>query len=355
METSSLVLNPDQLAEALPDALNLAQGHYISQCLNALVKLGVPDIIGNRELSFAEILQQLPKKTNQQALLRTMRYMVARGVFQEHANPEGQALFSLTPTGSFFQAASPSSLAWGLMFDCEPAYWNACCKVPDFVCGQTSESPFRAANGKEFFDFMAVNSHAAGLFNNSMTKFSSTQIELILKHVDWHGFSGKTVVDIGGNTGTVMQAVAAAFPDINCISFDLPGVIDKSGCPPKGVSFAKGDMFDSTTIPECDVIFMKYILHDWADEAAQRILRSCHSALKPGGKVVLAELVLPELGEISSDNAAKFDLDAIMLVIGGQERSLSHWKTLAAETGFGLDESKRIDGEQLSIIILNRL
>lgn len=42
------------------------------------------------------------------------------------------------------------------------------------------------------------------------------------------------------------------------------------------VELVTGDFFDSSSIPKCDAIFMKHILHDWNDADCQKILKACH-------------------------------------------------------------------------------
>ena len=96
-------------------------------------------------------------------------------------------------------------------------------------------------------------------------------------------------------------------------------------------------MFDAETIPRGDVIHMKHILHDWSDEAAVEILKACSERLNDGGRVVLAEAVLPEAGEKTDVMATQLNIDLLMLLIGGKERSASMWRELAAEAGMKVE------------------
>uniref|UniRef100_M0ZZ16 O-methyltransferase n=1 Tax=Solanum tuberosum TaxID=4113 RepID=M0ZZ16_SOLTU len=64
----------------------------------------------------------------------------------------------------------------------------------------------------------------------------------------------KSLVDVGGGTGTIAKAIADAFPQINCTVFDLPHVIEGlEGS--KNLSFVGGDMFNS--IPSANAILLK--------------------------------------------------------------------------------------------------
>ena len=95
-----------------------------------------------------------------------------------------------------------------------------------------------------------------------------TEVPAILDAYDWAavGLQGTgTVVDIGGGYGELSEALHLAHPKLRCINFDLPGVIAEAPAR-EGVSHVAGDMFDTRTIPECDVLLMKHVLADWSDE-----------------------------------------------------------------------------------------
>ena len=48
-----------------------------------------------------------------------------------------------------------------------------------------------------------------------------------------------------------------------------------------------------------DVYYMRSILHNWSDKYSVQILRHLTPALKPGARVLVHELVLPEPGTVS--------------------------------------------------------
>jgi hypothetical protein len=50
----------------------------------------------------------------------------------------------------------------------------------------------------------------------------------------------------------------------------------------------------STGLPgRGDAYVMKHIIHDWDDERAIQILRNCHRAMQPGGKMLIVDAVIP--------------------------------------------------------------
>jgi SAM-dependent methyltransferase len=42
-----------------------------------------------------------------------------------------------------------------------------------------------------------------------------------------------------------------------------------------------------------DAYLLRHIIHDWDDDRSVRILRNCPRALRPGGRVLVVEGVVP--------------------------------------------------------------
>jgi O-methyltransferase domain len=99
---------------------------------------------------------------------------------------------------------------------------------------------------------------------------------------------------VGGATGQLACFVAAAHPNIGCVSFDLPPVepiakrrIEAAGLS-RRVSAASGDFF-TDALPKADVITMGMILHDWNLEKKKQLIRKAYEALPPGGAFIAIE------------------------------------------------------------------
>ena len=113
-----------------------------------------------------------------------------------------------------------------------------------------------------------------------------------------------TFVDIGGSLGLVSIAVARRHPELRCVVQDRPNVAAKgrSLLPSdlaNRVTFQEHDFFEQQPLIGAEVYFLRWILHDWPDKYAVRILRALVPALKPGAKVVVNEIVLPDPGTVS--------------------------------------------------------
>ena len=89
-------------------------------------------------------------------------------------------------------------------------------------------------------------------------------------------------------------------------------------------------------MPACptgaDACILKNILHDFADDQAVAILRSCRRALPAGGRLLVVQEALPP-GNVQSVGKL---LDMQMLLIGGRERTEAEYRTLFETAGFEL-------------------
>ena len=141
----------------------------------------------------------------------------------------------------------------------------------------------------------------------AMTWFSSGQgLEPahVIKGFDWAGLKKGVVVDIGGSHGSISIALVQKFPSLHCIVQDRPAVakLGREKLPSEltdRVSFMEHDFFTEQPVKHADVYFLRWILHDWSDTYAIQILRALIPALRPGAKIVICEMVLPEPGTVS--------------------------------------------------------
>ena len=94
-----------------------------------------------------------------------------------------------------------------------------------------------------------------------------------------------------------------AFPNLKCIVQERPEVVAEfaSSAPAElgnRFSFAEHDFFTQQSVKGADVYLLRWILHDWSDKYAIKILRALIPGLKSGSKIVLQEHILPEPGTI---------------------------------------------------------
>lgn len=147
------------------------------------------------------------------------------------------------------------------------------------------------------------------------------------------------VVDAGGGFGTLAMNILSTHPDVHVTVLDMPEVVkqaqDEMGSVP-GLSWLPGDLFEPWNV-RADVVTLARVLHDWDDGDAAKILSRARSALSPGGRLFIIEMLMSEQGV----SGALCDLHLLMAT-GGRERSQDAFKRLLSHAGFRLLDVRRI-------------
>jgi SAM-dependent methyltransferase len=189
--------------------------------------------------------------------------------------------------------------------------------------------------GKPRFDWLADHPDEAALFQHAMIALSQGANEAVAAAYDFGPFA--RVVDVGGGHGQLLSEILIRHPHLSGVLFDLPAGVQMAqagvGNLPLHTEFAAGSFFDSVPTG-ADAYILKKVIHDWNDERAVRILRNCRDAMKPHGRVLVAETIIPPGNE---PNTIKL-IDANMLVVtGGVERTEGEYAALFNAAGLRLE------------------
>ncbi|EEF43477.1 o-methyltransferase, putative [Ricinus communis] len=192
--------------------------------------------------------------------------------------------------------------------------------------------PFDRAHGINAMEYMGKDARFSQIFKASMRDFDPLLMQTILDKYD--GFVGlKSLVDVGGGDGSILNMILSKYPSIKGINYDLPQIIEKSPSYP-GIEHVAGDMFMS--IPKGEAIFMKWILHGWDDLDCLKLLKNCYETLPSNGKVIAVDLVVPAAPGTSA--AARSLLQSYLYMTSmnpkGQERTEMQFQSLAKQAGF---------------------
>ncbi|ESW07324.1 hypothetical protein PHAVU_010G120200 [Phaseolus vulgaris] len=191
---------------------------------------------------------------------------------------------------------------------------------------------FDRVHGMNAFEYSAVDPKYNDVFNKAMFNITTIMINRVLEVYD--GFKNiKRLVDVGGGLGSNLKLITSKYPNVEGLNFDLPHVIEHAPTYP-GVEHVAGDMFES--VPNGDAIFMKWILHDWGDEQCVKLLKNCYKAIPSDGKVIVVDLIIPDLPENTVSARSGFQADILMMVSnpGGKERTQNEFMELALSSGF---------------------
>src|SRR5918996_296541 len=310
----------------------LAISHYVSRALALTAKLGIADLLAGGPLDATDLAAAT--QTQPDALRRVLRLLVSAGVFTE--NPDGT--LALTPLGDGLRADGPQSARDMVLLFAGVGIQDSWKELE--YCVRTGEPAFRKRGLADPFAALAENPEDAAAFDGAMAAGTRMAATAVAGTYDFS--SAHTVVDIGGGNGTLLIGILAAHPHLTGIVFDLPPVAERAAKEIEAAGLANrcravgGDFLDA--VPDGgDIYMMKHVIHDWDDEQAAAILRSCRRAAAPNAKLLIIEGVYPERIDQSLESRGAAANDVNMLVsTGGRQRSEAEFRSLYARAGFSL-------------------
>ena len=318
--------------ETLFRVIDLCMGKWRAQAVYAAAELGVADALASGPRAVGEIARAVG--AHEESLYRLLRALTVVGLFHE----EGERRFSLTEAGALLRTDSPSSLRDWARYMGDPMTWAPWGELLHGV--RTGESAFVQAFGTEPFAYLSEHPAKAAIFDGAMTAVSRLDSAAVAASYDFSGF--RTVMDVAGGYGLLLATVLKATPGLRGILFEMPHVLDgaRKFLAAEGVlercTLVGGSFFEE--IPAgADGIMMKHIVHDWGDEACERILRNCRTALPEGGKLLVLDALIPPPNEPHFGKL--LDLEMLVVTANGRERTEEEFRSLFDRAGFRLARS----------------
>ena len=306
--------------------IQMATGYWVSKAIYVAARLGVADLLGDGPKTVGQLAEA--SGAHAPTLGRLLRSLAGVGVFRE----DGGGRYELTPMAEFLRADAPGSQRGFVLHVGESPTWMAWDGLLQSV--RTGESAFRAVHGEEVFPYYAAHPESNEPFNAAMTELSHVVAAAVVEAYDFSRF--QLIADVGGGRGALLAAILCATPAARGFVYDQLAVVDgaRATVAAAGVAarcgYAGGDFFESVPAG-ADAHVLKWIIHDWDDERALRILRNCHRSLADGGRLLLVEAVVPEGNEPSF--AKQMDLQMLVMT-GGRERTAAEYRALLARAGF---------------------
>jgi ubiquinone/menaquinone biosynthesis C-methylase UbiE len=309
--------------------MNLTAGKWVSQAIAVAAELGLADVLKDGARTAADVARAA--KASEDAVYRLLRALGSVGLVAETGNRR----FRLTALGRLLRTDSAQTLGGYARFTGHASTWSPWGELRHSV--RTGEPAFDHVFAMPIFQYLAKTPESAAVFDAAMTSISTWESKAVVDAYDFPGIN--TLVDVAGGHGLMIATILKANRRMRGILFDLPHVtagateLLQSGGVAHRCQIVSGDMFAS--VPDGgDAYVMKHIIHDWDDERATQILRNCHRALRPGGKALIVDAVIPpgngaHLGKL-------LDLEMLVLTPRGRERTQAEFRELLKQSGFKL-------------------
>ncbi|KAE9378967.1 o-methyltransferas-like protein [Stipitochalara longipes BDJ] len=315
-----------------------------------------------RTLRQMDVLQKIPREgsiaakelasevgKNEEVLVRLMRILTSTGILKALGNN----VFAHTPL-SLAYLDTPEVEFWDLCVDeiAPVAY-----KMPEYVATHESDSIFNPkqspfswgnnAEGTTFYEFLLSHPDRLKRFNVAMT----TQ-EAALPVLGMFPFtslletdadpSRAFIVDVAGGRGQsllqIKKEIEAAGGEMGkgrVILQDRKAVLD--AVPDEqlpGVEKMVIDFFTPQPIKNAQIYYLRRIMHNWQDNEARKILKNIADAMAPDSRLLIGEMVVPDVPE--GVDKTVYWMDLCMLIIGGKERSEREFSDLLDSAGLKL-------------------
>jgi len=297
-------------------------------CVHVAVTLGIADRIAAGVTEIGALA--IASKSDRDALHRVLRHLVHKGVFEEPSpghfalNDSARALLGPGAKHGLDLDAFGGRMAYA---------WGGLLQTV-----RTGHPAYHTIFGKPFWEDLQAHPPIAESFDALMGPGHGTPDPDVLISGDWD--SVRTVVDVGGGTGSLLAEILRAHPSVRGTLVDLPATVARSNevFQRAGVAdraTASGQSFFDALPAGADLYLLKSVLSDWPDGEALAILRRCAEAARPSGRVVV-------LSGVSPDEAGAPPPELLMLVlVGGKVRTLSEFHELAPAAGLDVQATGR--------------
>lgn len=288
-------------------------------CIRVVATLRIADHIDAGATAIDDLAAET--RCDSDSLRRVLRHLIGKGMFQE---PEpGRFALNEAARGLL----DPSLRLWldleGLGGRMAYAWGTLLTAV------KTGKPAYQDIFGMPFWEDLDAHPDIAASFDALMGPAGhGIRDPEVLLNGDWE--SVRTVVDVGGGTGSLLAEILRAHPEVRGTLVDLPRTVAHSDEIFRSAGVAEraetvGQSFFDPLPPGKDLYLLHSVLNDWPDPESRAILSRCAEAARPNGRVVV-------IGGVSPDGSAD-GLSPEMVLVGGKDRGVTEFRELAREAG----------------------
>ena len=297
-----------------------------SQIVRVAAALSLAEHCADDPVSAAEIARL--ESADVSATARFLRACAAIGLVK---SVDGSR-FAATPLLDALHKDAPGSLHGFALSLPARGHWLPWGQLLEAV--KTGEHQAIGTLGRELFAYYATEPGEAAAFTDGLQGMTSVAGAEAARVINTTGAA--LAVDVGGASGDLLHDLMRVNPGLEGVLLDLPHVIPDAlaAAARQGLGdrlrVVSGDFFEA--VPDGgDLYLLRYVLHDWDDEKCVQILRNCRRAMRPGGRVLVLEMILGEIGREPSVVPSQ-DLN-MLVMLGGRERSVEQFDELFHAAG----------------------
>jgi hypothetical protein len=308
--------------------IDVVFGLQKTKIAGALVSSGIADALGKDSLAPVDLARELGLDPD--VTIRLVDAAVASRLIR--LDRQGRA--RLTKMGAPLRRDHPKSVASWVAYYAHPDTAAAHAHFDAQLRDGVESSGYQRAFGKSIWEYFDDHPDVGATFADAMRQMTEIDLAGIVAAYPWPRRG--VICDVAGGIGHMLAAILEQRPDACGILVDSPDVIGQAegylrrrGLADR-IERRAGDLFGELNA-RADVYTMKWILHDWSDDACRDILKRIHVTMPSGSKLVTIDWH----HERGRPNASTPVGDILMLACceGGRERSPQEVHDLMRDAG----------------------
>jgi hypothetical protein len=321
-----------QIQKELPPHVAMLQflgGIRVARSLYVAAKLGIADLLIDSPKTSTELATAT--NTDSSSLYRVLRALAGFGFFAE----DEESRFCLTPPAEFLRTDVPDSVTNNIKVLGDDWHWQLWGDLEESV--RTGKPAFDRLYGSNFFDFCQQNPDFAKINPPSKTSISARAASSLVDNYDFSQFNKVVECAIVGSCGNGIISILKANPQVEGILFDISSVMEvaepvvKNSGVADRLKLIAGDCREY--IPEGgDVYILMFVLHNWDDDRAIKILQNCRQAMTENSVLLIVEMIMPSGNQPFVGKL--IDLESLLTTPGGYERNESEYRAILNSAGF---------------------
>ena len=262
---------------------DLTAGMQRTKLAGVLVTSGLADALAERARPTPELARELGLDPD--VTLRVLSAAAASRLVRF----DGEGHARLARLGIPLAASHPSSIASWAAYVAAPANARSYAELEAQLRGGAEPSGHRRAYGNSVWDYFGEHPEEGARFGQAMRELTAVDVDALARGYPWPRQG--VICDVAGGIGTLLAAILDRRDRLRGILIDSPDVLVeaagflRSRGLQERVQRCPGDLFGELDA-HADVYILKWILHDWSDEACRDILSRLRATMPRGARVV---------------------------------------------------------------------
>ncbi|KOV78042.1 methyltransferase [Nocardia sp. NRRL S-836] len=318
----------------------MIEGYRASALVHVAAELGIATLLAERPRTAAELAQET--RTNPRTLGQVLRALCGLGVLAED-----DGALTLTPAGAFLDPRHPMSLHGQAVYFGGPSYLSYSGLVESLREGGIA---FDHVFGMPYYSYLDREPAMAEHYHRmiALPAGAATVIGTLFDFT-----TARQIVDVGGGNGSLLAEILTLAPQARGVLLELPltepSALATLATAPGGdrCEFVAGD-FREHVPAGGDVYVLSRVLANWADPMCERILGNCRDALRPGGRLLVFEMMMPD--QVTEGmRVVDGDMNALAH-LGGAVRTRAEFTALLGSAGLKLDRVQQLPNSQWTLL-----